>query len=156
MILQKYYWNTSISKLLDLVSLYINTIFFLCWKYLQWNFISNLVQKLRQLKFVVYCFKLYDKDHQRMMEDPIFMIVQRLRSFLTAATPTTVTPTAVTSIVVIYLNLPEFTSFFFRISLIYLNLPWLNGSYLNLPVFISNYLKLPNIPVVTWSYLRLP
>ena len=46
-----------------------------------------------------------------MMEDPIFMIVQRLRSFLTAATPTTVTPTAVTSIVVIYLNLPEFSEF---------------------------------------------
>ena len=39
-----------------------------------------------------------------MMEDQMFMIVQRLRSFLTAVTPTAVTPAAVTSIVV---NLPE-------------------------------------------------
>ena len=42
-----------------------------------------------------------NKDHQRMMVDPMIMIVLSLRSFLTA-----VTPTAVTLIAVI---LPEFT-----------------------------------------------
>ena len=40
-----------------------------------------------------------------MMVDPMFMIVQRIRSFLTVVTPTAVTPTAVTPIVVI---LPDF------------------------------------------------
>ena len=40
-----------------------------------------------------------------MMVDPMFMIVQRLKSFLTAVTPTAVTPTAVAPIAVI---LPEF------------------------------------------------
>ena len=39
---------------------------------------------------------LINKDHQRMMVDPMFMIVQNLRSFLTAVTPTAVKPTAVT------------------------------------------------------------
>ena len=43
----------------------------------------------------------YNKDHQRMMVDPMFMIVQSFRLFLTA-----VTPTAVATIAVI---LPEFT-----------------------------------------------
>ena len=42
-----------------------------------------------------------NKDHQRMMVDPMFMIVHSLRSFLT-----TVTTTAVALIAVI---LPEFT-----------------------------------------------
>ena len=42
-----------------------------------------------------------NKDHQRMMVDPMFMIVQGLRSFLTAVTPTAVAPIAVI--------LPEFT-----------------------------------------------
>ena len=36
-----------------------------------------------------------NKDHQRMMVDPMFMIVQNLRSFLTAVTPTAVAPIAV-------------------------------------------------------------
>ena len=36
-----------------------------------------------------------NKDHQRMMVDPMFMIVQSLRSFLTAVTPTAVAPIAV-------------------------------------------------------------
>ena len=42
-----------------------------------------------------------NKDHQRMMVDPIFKIIQKLRSFLTAFTTTAVAPTAVI--------LPEFT-----------------------------------------------
>ena len=45
-----------------------------------------------------------NKDHQKIMVDPMFMIVQSVRSFLTAVTTTAVTPIAV-----IYLNLPEFT-----------------------------------------------
>ena len=36
-----------------------------------------------------------NKDHQRMMVDPIFMIVQSVRSFLIAVTPTAVAPIAV-------------------------------------------------------------
>ena len=36
-----------------------------------------------------------NKDHQRMMVDPMFMIVKNVRSFLMAITPTAVTPTAV-------------------------------------------------------------
>ena len=36
-----------------------------------------------------------NSDHQRMMVDPMFMIVQNVRSFLTAVTPTAVTPTVV-------------------------------------------------------------
>ena len=42
-----------------------------------------------------------NKDHQRMMVDPMFMIVQSFRSFLTAVTTTAVAPIAVI--------LPEFT-----------------------------------------------
>ena len=42
-----------------------------------------------------------NKDHQRMMVDPMFMIVQSLRSFLTAVTPTAVIPNAVAPIAVI-------------------------------------------------------
>ena len=41
-----------------------------------------------------------------MMVEPMFMIVQSLRSFLTAVKPNSVTPTAVAPIEVI---LPEFT-----------------------------------------------
>ena len=40
-------------------------------------------------KALVGC-ALINKDHQRMMVDPMFMIVQSLRSFLTAVTPTAV------------------------------------------------------------------
>ena len=35
-----------------------------------------------------------NKDHQRMMVDPMFMIVQSFRSFLTAVTTTAVAPIA--------------------------------------------------------------
>ena len=38
---------------------------------------------------------LINNDHQRMMVEPMFMIVQNERSFLTAVTPTDVTPNAV-------------------------------------------------------------
>ena len=37
-------------------------------------------------------------DHQRMMIDPMFMIVQSLRAFLIAVTPTAVIPSAVAPI----------------------------------------------------------
>ena len=50
-----------------------------------------------------------------MMVDPILMIVQSLRLFLTAVTPTAVKPIVVI-FACIYLNLPEFTG-------IYLTLP---------------------------------
>ena len=36
-----------------------------------------------------------NKDHQRMMVDPMFMIIQSLRLFLTAVIPTAVAPIAV-------------------------------------------------------------
>ena len=36
-----------------------------------------------------------NKDHQRMMVDPMFKIIQNLRSFLTAVTTIAVTPIAV-------------------------------------------------------------
>ena len=42
-----------------------------------------------------------NKDHQRMMVDPMFMIVKSLGSFVTAFTTTAVAPIAV--------NLPDFT-----------------------------------------------
>ena len=51
------------------------------------------------------CF-IFNKDYQRMMVGLMFMIVQSLRSFLPAVSPTAVTPTAVAPIGVI---LPEFT-----------------------------------------------
>ena len=38
----------------------------------------------------------FNKDHQRMMVDPMSMVVKKLRLFLTAVTPTAVAPTAVT------------------------------------------------------------
>ncbi len=40
---------------------------------------------------VVWC----NKDHQKKMVDPMFMLVQNLRSFLTTGTPRVVSPTAV-------------------------------------------------------------
>jgi hypothetical protein len=45
-----------------------------------------------------------------MMVDPMFMIVQSLRSFLTAVTTTAVAPNAVI-LPVIYLNLPDLLEF---------------------------------------------
>ena len=52
-----------------------------------------------------------NKDHQRKMVDPMFMIVQSLRSFLTAVTPTAVASTAVIlpEFTLIHLNFPDFT-----------------------------------------------
>ena len=51
-----------------------------------------------------------NKDHQRMMVDPVLMIVQSLRSFLTAVTPTAVVPIAdILPVFIIYQNLPEFS-----------------------------------------------
>ena len=51
---------------------------------------------------------LVNKDHQRMMVDPMFMIVQSLRSFLTAVTTTAVAPIAVI-FTCIYLNIHKIT-----------------------------------------------
>ena len=39
---------------------------------------------------------IFIRDHQRMMVDPMFMIIQSFRSFLTAITPTAVAPIAIT------------------------------------------------------------
>ena len=36
-----------------------------------------------------------NKDHQRMTVNPMFMLLQNLRSFVTDVTPTAVAPTAV-------------------------------------------------------------
>ena len=85
-----------------------------------------------------------NKDYQRMMVDPMFMIVQSLRSYLTAVTPTTVAPIAVILPVFtwIYLNLPEFT-------LIYPNIPEYDWN----PKFTWIYLTLPQF---TWIFLNLP
>ena len=54
---------------------------------------------------------LVNKDHKIMRVDPMFMIVQSLRSFLTAVTPPAVAPIAVILPVFtkIYLNIPIFT-----------------------------------------------
>ena len=49
-----------------------------------------------------------NKDHQRMMVDPMFMIFQSLRSFLTAVTTTAVAPIAVI-FTCIDLNIAEVT-----------------------------------------------
>ena len=48
-----------------------------------------------QLQLYTGSDDITNKDHQRMMVDPMFMIVQNVRSFLTAVTPTAATPTAV-------------------------------------------------------------
>ena len=48
----------------------------------------------------------YNKDHQRMIVDLMFMIIQNSRSFLAAVTLNAVTPTAVTPTAVI---LSQFT-----------------------------------------------
>ena len=99
-----------------------------------------------------------NKDHQRMLVDPMFMIVQNERSFLIAVAPTAVTPTAVILIEFtwIYMNLPEST-------IIYLNLPDITWNYMNLLEFSRTKMNLhevtwiyPNILEFTWSYLKLP
>ena len=51
-----------------------------------------------------YHREVINKDHQRMMVDPMFMIVLNLRSFLTAVTSTAVTPIAVATTEVILKN----------------------------------------------------
>ena len=51
--------------------------------------------KNRQKHTKKYRYLNRNKDHQRMMVDPMFMIVQSLRSFLTAVTTTAVAPIAV-------------------------------------------------------------
>ena len=51
------------------------------------------------------CGLLENKNNQRMMVDPMSVMVQSLRSFITDVTPTAVTPTTFTHIVVI---LPDF------------------------------------------------
>ena len=61
-----------------------------------------------------------------MMVDPLFMIIQNLRSFLTAVTPTAVTTAAVAPIA--NQNLPEFTW-------IYMNFSKFSWIYLNLSEF---------------------
>ena len=56
-------------------------------------------RNLQPLAKVILLFKTIvtlnrNKDHQRMMVDQMFMIVQNLRLFLTDVTPTAVAPTA--------------------------------------------------------------
>ena len=47
-------------------------------------------------KTVFYTWLIsFNNDHQRMMVDPMFMIVQSLRSFLTVVTTTAVAPIVV-------------------------------------------------------------
>ena len=65
-----------------------------------------------------------NKDHQRMMVDPMFMIIQSLRSFLTAVITTAVAPFAAIP-TCIYLNIPKVT--------------WIYLNYLNLHEFTWIY-----------------
>ena len=70
---------------------------------------------------------------RRMMADPTLMIIQNLRSFLTAFTPTAVTPTAliVLEVTWIYLNLPEFTRILPKLTWNDLNLTEYTRIFLN-------------------------
>ena len=109
-----------------------------------------------------------NKDHQRMMVDPIFIIARILWLFLTAVTPTTAATIAEISPVFtwIYLNLPEFNWIFLYIPVftwIYLNIPEFTWIYLGLPGFTRIYWNLHvftkiymNLPDFTWIYLILP
>ena len=67
-----------------------------------------------------------------MMVDPMFIIVQSLRSFLIA-----VTTTAVAQIAVI------FTCTYLNIYLNFLNLPIITGIFMNSPEFTRIYMNLP-------------
>ena len=89
-----------------------------------------------------------NQDHQRMMVYPMLMIVQSLRSFLTAVTTTAVAPIAKIwpEFTWIYLNLLEFTW-------IYRILPVFTWIYLNFPNFSWIYLMTPEF---TWIYLNIP
>ena len=66
------------------------------------NTISSVYQSLNLPKSGHW---IENKDHQRMMFDPMLLIVQSLWSFLTAVTTTAVAPIAVI-FTCIYLNLP--------------------------------------------------
>ena len=65
-----------------------------------------LVDKCITLPPLIHLGKI-NKDHQRMMVDLMFMIVQSLRSILTTVTPTAVAPIAVI-FTCMNMNLPEF------------------------------------------------
>ena len=68
---------------------------------------------MREAVKTVLLFHAYNnKDHQRMTVDTIFMIVQSLGSFLTAVTPTAVTPNDDTPVAIILLEFPELTGIF--------------------------------------------
>ena len=67
----------------------------------------SLSLSLSQPRFA-WLGEVHNKDHQRMMVDPMLLIVQSLWSFLTAVTTTAVAPIAVI-FTCIYLNLPEIT-----------------------------------------------
>ena len=60
------------------------------------NFLSNTANTYKTANTVITAATATtNKDHQRMMVDPMLMIVLDLRSFLTAVTTTAVAPTAV-------------------------------------------------------------
>ena len=63
--------------------------------------VGNSIWKINT--FVTASTVLQNKDYQRMMVDPMFMIIWNERSFLTAVTLTAVAQTAVTPIAVILL-----------------------------------------------------
>ena len=90
----------------------------------------DLYSTARELFSEYYQWCSQNKDDKRMMVDPTIMIVQSLRSFLTAVTPTAVAVIEVILTVFTrsYLNLPEF-------AWIYLNIPKCTWIYLNLPKF---------------------
>ena len=92
------------------------------------------------------------------MVDPMFMIIQSLRSFLAAVTPTAVTQTAVIPIVVLYLNFPEFSCFVSsEFTLIYFKLSQFTLIYRKLPKFIGVYLNVYlYLPDSTCIYLNFP
>ena len=89
----------------------------LCLNFLALSYEKNLRDILKanlQRKKEILVTIFYNKDHQRMMVDPMLMIVKSLMSFLTAVTTTAVAPTAIiylylTEFTWIYLNLPELT-----------------------------------------------
>ena len=86
-----------------------------------------------------------------MIVYPMFMIVQSLRSFLTAVITTVVAPIEVIlpEFTWMYFNLPDFTQ-------IYLILSEFTWIYLNLPEFIWNYLNFTkNLPEFNWIYMNL-
>ena len=76
-----------------------------------------------------------------MIVDPMFMIIQNSRSFLTAVTPTAVAPTVV--LLANLGDLPELNSNLPEFTLIHLTLSEFTGIYLSLPDFTLIYLNLP-------------